>query len=317
MNANKEMIEQIAGSETFQEYERAYSTATGLPLAFRPLETFDLPFQGKRQENNFCAIMAKKSGSCGACLQMQEKLHRDALEKTATATCAHGLCEAAVPVRLGDKVIGFLQTGQVLLDKPTAAKVEKVMAHARELGENEKSGVLREAYLKTPVISREKFQSTLKLLTIFGELLSIKSNQVAISQANSEPMVVTKAKKYIEEQHAEEISLAQVAKEVHVSTFHLCKLFRKSTGMTFTEFVSRTRLEKAKTLLLNPNLRVSEVVYEVGFQSLTHFNRIFKKLVGESPSSFRAKIPGHRHAPTSLRSSLGLGRKNRVVAQFA
>ena len=53
MNTNKEMIEQLAGSELFQEYERAYSTATGIPLAFRPLETFDLPFQGKRQETPF------------------------------------------------------------------------------------------------------------------------------------------------------------------------------------------------------------------------------------------------------------------------
>lgn len=317
MNTNKEMIEQLAGSDLFQEYERAYSTATGLPLAFRPLETFDLPFQGKRQENAFCAIMARKNRSCSGCLQLQDKLRQDALEKTTTATCAHGLCEAAVPVRLGNKVIGFLQTGQILLEKPSAAKVEQVVARAREQGSKEKPEALREAYLKTPMIPREKFISTLQLLTIFAELLSIKSNQVAVTQANAEPAIVTKAKRIIQERHAENLSLGMVADEVHVSPFYLCKLFRKTTGMTFTEFVSRTRMEKAKSLLLNPNLRVSEIVYEVGFQSLTHFNRVFKKMMGESPTGFRARIPGHRHAPATLSNCLRLGQTARVLPQLA
>ena len=223
---------------------------------------------------------------------MQEELRRNAVEKTAMATCTHGLCEAAVPVRLGDKLIAFLQTGQILTEKPSAARLEKVVARVRSLGIEESPKVIEEAYLKTPVVPRAKFTSTLRLLTIFADLLSIRSNQIVVQQANSEHPVVTKAKQYIEQQHTEEISLGQVAQAVHVSPFHLCKLFRKSAGMTFTEFVSRTRTEKAKSLLLNPQLRISEIVYEVGFQSLTHFNRIFKKLVGESPTQYRARAAG-------------------------
>lgn len=78
---------------------------------------------------------------------------------------------------------------------------------------------------------------------------------------------------------------------VHTSIFYFCKLFRKVTGTTFTEFVSRTRVEKTKNLLLNPNLRISEIAYEVGFQSLTHFNRVFKTVVGESPTGHRGHLP--------------------------
>ena len=83
----------------------------------------------------------------------------------------------------------------------------------------------------------------------------------------------------------------QVANAVHTSLFYFCKLFRKVTGMTFTEYVSRTRVEKAKNLLLNPNLRVSEITFVVGFQSLTHFNRVFRKLAGQSPTQYRAVLP--------------------------
>jgi AraC-like DNA-binding protein len=54
--------------------------------------------------------------------------------------------------------------------------------------------------------------------------------------------------------------------------------------------VSRARIEKAKNLLLNQNLRVSEIAYEVGFQSLTHFNRVFKKVIGQAPTEYRAQV---------------------------
>jgi AraC-like DNA-binding protein len=316
MNANKALIEQLTESELFREYEQAYGTATEMPVALRPLETFDLPFHGKRRENSFCAMMSRKSSACSSCLLIQDELRRKALEKTTTATCPHGMCEAAVPVRLGDKVIGFLQTGQVLTEKPSEAKVDKVVARARAMGIEETSETLRAAYLKTPVMPREKFNSTLRLLSIFADLLAIKSNQIAVTQTNAEHPIVAKAKKFIEDRSSEEISLGQVAQQVHVSPFHLCKLFRKSAGMTFTEFVARTRTEKAKSLLLNRQLRVSEIVYEVGFQSLTHFNRIFKKLVGESPTRFRARLPGHRAAP-ALGHCPRRNRNARFLPQFA
>jgi AraC-like DNA-binding protein len=77
---------------------------------------------------------------------------------------------------------------------------------------------------------------------------------------------------------------------VNASTFYFCKRFKKHTGVNFTEYVSRVRIESAKNLLLNPNLRISEIAYEVGFQSLTHFNRVFKSVVGESPTEYRAHL---------------------------
>jgi AraC-like DNA-binding protein len=77
---------------------------------------------------------------------------------------------------------------------------------------------------------------------------------------------------------------------MHVSTFYFCKMFKKATGLTFTDYLGRIRVEKAKNLLLNPHLRVSEIAYTVGFQSLTHFNRVFRKLTGESPTDFRVKL---------------------------
>jgi AraC-like DNA-binding protein len=59
--------------------------------------------------------------------------------------------------------------------------------------------------------------------------------------------------------------------------------------LTFTDYLARLRIEKAKTLLLDRNRRISEIAYDVGFQSLTHFNRVFKAITGQSPSDYRKK----------------------------
>jgi AraC-like DNA-binding protein len=291
MNTNNNLIETLENSQIYRDYERAYSEATGLPVALRPVEAWHLPLHGKRKENAFCALMAGKSRLCAACLQTQGKLCQSAREEPATVTCAYGLQETAVPVRLGDETIGFLQTGQVMCQKPTTSQFDRVASQLDEHDLNGDRAAVKEAYFQTPVISRKRLDSTTRLLSIFAEHLSWKSNQIAIAQANTELPVITKAKQYIQDHYHEELSLGQVAVAVHTSTFYFCKLFKKATGINFTEFVSRTRTEKAKNLLLNPNLRVSEIAFEVGFQSLTHFNRIFKKIVGQSPTEYRSHLP--------------------------
>jgi AraC-like DNA-binding protein/ligand-binding sensor protein len=291
MNANGQLLESLIHSEVFQNYERAYTEAAGMPVTLRPVETWQLPLHGKRRENPFCAMMAEKSRTCSACLQMQEKLAQAAANKPCTMTCDYGLCEIAVPVKLGTQTLGFLQTGQVMRQKPTPASFRRAVEKARTVGVDIDNARAKEAYFTTPVMSQKKLDSVSLLLSIFADHLAMKSNQIAVQSTNAEPPVITKAKQFIREHHAEDLSLGQVAAAVHTSIFYFCKLFRKATGTTFTEFVSRTRIEKAKNLLLNPNLRVSEIAYEVGFQSLTHFNRVFKNVIGESPTEYRGHLP--------------------------
>ena len=291
MNANAQFLDSITRSEIFQNYERAYTEATGVPVALRPVETWQLPLHGRRRENAFCALLARQVRTCGACLQMQEELARSAADAPCTMKCAYGLYEIAVPVKLGAQTVGLLQTGQVMRRKPTGVSFKRAVAKAGELGADIDNAPAREAYFATPVFSQRKLESLTGLLATFADHLSMKYNQIAIQAANSEPPAITKAKEFIREHHTEDLSLGQVAQHVHTSVFYFCKLFRKVTGTTFTEFLSRTRVEKAKNLLLNPNLRISEIAYEVGFQSLTHFNRVFRKVVGESPTGYRLRLP--------------------------
>ena len=287
---SKKFIEQLSQSQIYHDYEFAFSKTTGLPLALRPIETWQLAHRGKRDENPFCVLMAQHSRSCAACLEVQQKIAESPGEGARTVRCFAGLCDSAVPVRVGNELIGFLQTGQVLLKEPTSKQFARTARQLVEWGSEVDLNELEEAYFQTRVLTRGQYESMLRLLTIFGSHLSLVSNQIAVRQQNAEPPTITRARQFIASHQADDISLADVARAVNTSTFYFCKMFKKGTGLSFTDYLARVRVEKAKNLLLNPNLRVSEIAYEVGFQSLTHFNRIFRKKAGQSPTEYRQKL---------------------------
>ena len=293
-NAGRGLIESLSNSKIFQEYQRAFTEATGLPVALRAVESWQLPHHGQRNESPFCALVLETSRACASCLQVQEKLAAVAAQEAHTVSCPAGLCDTAVPVRLGDRLIGFLQTGQVFRKTPTRAQFERTRRLVAEWGVNVDPAKLKQAYFSTQVVPSKKHEAVVKLLAIFAQHLSMLSNQVVLQQDNAEPPVITRAKEYIHEHQTENLRLGHVANSVNTSTFYFCKMFKKVTGINFTDYLSRVRIEKAKNLLLNPNLRVSEIAFEVGFQSLTHFNRVFKKILGQSPTEYRAQLLGSR-----------------------
>jgi AraC-like DNA-binding protein/ligand-binding sensor protein len=289
-SGNRALISVLVNSKIYREYERAFSNLTGLPMALQPVETWQLPHHGKLNENPFCVLVSEKSRACAACLQVQERLCEKAAHEPRTVTCPVGLCDTAVPVRLSDKLIGFLQTGQLFRKKPGKAQFDRAARLVAEWGINADREVLQKAFFAGKFVTPAQHESAVKLLTIFAQHLAIVCNQVIIQQENAEVPVIKKAKEYMREHQAEKISLGNVARAVNMSAFYFCKMFKKVAGINFTDYLSRVRIERAQNLLLNPNLRVSEIAFEVGFQSLTHFNRVFKKITGQSPTDYRAQL---------------------------
>lgn len=289
--ANKELVRRLSSSAIYQDYEQAFNETTGLPLAFRPREVWNLVHAERKNENPFCKLMAKGNRACAACLETQEEITKDTSGEPVTVTCFAGLCDTAVPVRMGDDVIGYLQTGQASVGTPDKEAFKRLSKQLIDWGLKVDLKEAEEAYFQSKVLSGDQYDSVVRLLKIFAQHLSLLCNQLMIREKNIEPPMIARAKQFIDEHQDEDISLPDVSKAVNTSTFYFCKMFKKATGINFTEYLSRVRIEKAKNLLLNPNARVSEVAYDVGFQSLTHFNRVFRKLVGESPTDYRKKKP--------------------------
>ena len=286
---NRELIDALRRSKLFRNYEQVFSEATGLPLALRPVDYWQLEHQGKKNQNPFCALLAERPSTLAVCL----KAHQDMIDHTGvlphTVTCPFGLTETAVPIKLGERTIGYLRVGQVLRHMPAKSDTTKVGRHLERCGVRF-AGKIRKTWEKNPLIPPEKYNAIVRLLTFFADQLSALSNQLITEKRNVEPPLVLRAREFIDRHKTEQLSLADVAKAAGASVFHFCKVFHKTTGLKFTDYVARVRLEDARTELLNPNRRISEIAYDVGFQSLTQFNRTFKRVFGQSPSDFRARL---------------------------
>ncbi len=289
---SRKLVDHLRRSDIFRDYQKAFNETTGLPLALRALETLDLPLHGVKNENPFCALMATTNKSCAACLELQKRVEVEAQLEPKTLKCFAGLCDSAVPVRVGENVIAFLQTGQILLHRPTKEQFTRTTAQLLKYGADIDVKQLEEAFFQTRVLERRQYEAVLRLLTIFAQHLSTLSNQLVVAGGKVDSPMVAKAKIFITDHQGEEISLRQVSSAVNTSAFYFCKIFKQATGLTFTDYLARVRIEKVKNLLLNPYKRISEAAFEAGFQSLSQFNRVFRKIEGESPTLWRDKRMG-------------------------
>ena len=294
---SRELVRQLRESEIYRDYEKAFRDTTGLPINLRPIEAFDLPHHhSEPNESPFCALMANTNQSCAACLQLQKRVEEEARMEPKTLKCFAGLCDSAVPVRVGENLVAFLQTGQILLHQPNKQEFRKLTRELINWGVDTDLKRLEEAYFQTRVLEKKQYEAVLRLLTIFAKHLSTLSNELMVSSQQAESPIITRAKVFIMEHQHEEMSLRQVAGSVNASAFYFCKMFKRATGLTFTDYLARVRIEKVKNLLLNPHKRISEAAYEAGFQSLSQFNRVFRKISGEAPTVWRAKRPGRSTA---------------------
>ena len=300
VECHDEVVTRLQQSEIYRDYQKAFETATGLPLVLRAAGSFQPPLKGSKQINPFCALMAATSKTCAGCLLMQQQVECEPVGSSKTLQCFAGMTESVVPIRLGERIIAYLQTGQIMLRPPTEKSFKAAMAQLEQWGAGLDSNELHAAYFKTRVLTKSHYEAVVRLLGSFAQHLSLISNELMIKQTSAEPPAVVKARAFIAEHLGEDLSLEPVARAAGMSAFYFCKVFKSATGVTFTDYVGRARVEKTKQLLLNPNTRVSEAAYESGFQSLSQFNRVFRRITGEAPSAYRERLHGSMPAARSL-----------------
>jgi AraC-like DNA-binding protein len=140
--------------------------------------------------------------------------------------------------------------------------------------------------------SHSHFDQLIELLQVFQmlatstEVEQLNDKDTAVKLFLDDKIRMGAIYRYIHENFDKEPDVNVVASNVHLSTAAFCRYFKKQTNMTFTDFLNQYRIIQAKTLLLK-DITVSEACYEVGFESLSYFNKLFKKLTGENPSAFR------------------------------
>lgn len=282
--------ERLRQSDLFRVYQDAFRTATGLPLRLVGASPDDWCLDDQTVNRSpFCEVLNLCKSACSACVETNRRLMNEAsVNGPSSCHCFAGLTASAVPVKLGSSLVGFLKTGQVFSRTPDEAHFDRVLSSiGRKTLNEETQQTLRNAYLQTRSVEPERYASMITLLQSFAEQLGHHAESLAIIEEGREPAAIAKARRYVHEHLDEALPLGAVAHEAGLSESHFCRLFKEATGLTLTDYVNRCRIERAKKELLKSERRVSEVAFEVGYQSLSQFNRSFAKIVGQSPTAWR------------------------------
>lgn len=282
--------ERLRQSDLFRVYQDAFRTATGLPLRLVGASPDDWCLDDQTVNRSpFCEVLNLCKSACSACVETNRRLMNEAsVNGPSSCHCFAGLTASAVPVKLGSSLVGFLKTGQVFSRTPDEAQFDRVLSSiGRKTLNEETQQTLRNAYLQTRSVEPERYASMITLLQSFAEQLGHHAESLAIIEEGREPAAIAKARRYVHEHLDEALPLGAVAHEAGLSESHFCRLFKEATGLTLTDYVNRCRIERAKKELLKSERRVSEVAFEVGYQSLSQFNRSFAKIVGQSPTAWR------------------------------
>ena len=193
-------------------------------------------------------------GDRAACLEAREK------GSTCIYKCRYGLVEAVSPLYNFGVLTGFLMMGQ-----------------AAETAEEAEEAVKR-------IVKEDMIRSYAKIMTICAQYLTLSG-----AVPSSRPSVAEQAKKYISENLHRKFSIADVCRGLGCSKSTLLSAFKKKYGVTVNNYVTESRLERARHLLESGEKTINEIAAEVGFSDQSYFSKVFSARYGKTPSDHRAE----------------------------
>ncbi len=111
--------------------------------------------------------------------------------------------------------------------------------------------------------------------------------QATTGEMDSKRTMVEAAMAYLERNYGNDVRVEDVARSAFISASRLSHVFRQTTGMSLTDYLSRVRIDRAQQLLAESDQSIAEISYSLGIESPAYFTRLFRKMTGQSPSEFR------------------------------
>ena len=143
--------------------------------------------------------------------------------------------------------------------------------------------------LRTKYNSKNSFSDDHKVPfvnIVYALSLSMKEEDKEKTEIRKNIDVVYEVKKYIDVNFSQKLSLAELAKMFSISEGHLSRKFKKKTGRSVSEYIMTVRLTSARRLLESSSMSIRDIAENVGFSSLNHFDKMFKKDHGFTPSEY-------------------------------
>lgn len=240
-----------------RDYAKSFASATGLPIAIEPPGEFH---PDNTALPDCCRDLLMRDKACEKCADTHLGLQGP---ESRTVRCFMGLTSSAIPVVVRNETVAYLHTGHAAVNGDAGTR---------------NSGA--------PRMSRGQYEGALRLLELFAQQLA--GNLPEAPQGAPYPAIDRTARE-IRRNPEKPWRLGTVASAAKMNSAYFSEMFRKRFGLTFTTFLAGARVEKAKQLLQNTEMKIIEVAYASGFGSVSQFNRIFARLAGTSPRLYRGR----------------------------
>ncbi|MEK8210850.1 MULTISPECIES: response regulator [unclassified Paenibacillus] len=194
-----------------------------------------------------------------------------------------------------DKVMELLETLFTMLEGPKlqigyvqSICAEIIFTSARALYEideeiervlNDRITIMDTLYIQKNIAGLKSY-----MLSLFHDL----SAYVAGKNTSKNSRAINKIRSIVQEGYAQELSISRIAEEVFLTPNYISLIFKKETGETITDYITKIRMGKAKELLQTTDLKVMEISERVGYENPHYFSTVFKKTVGVHPLKYRS-----------------------------
>jgi AraC-like DNA-binding protein len=277
----------------YRIFTRALQDATGFSLVLVPAGPGGAPLHDlARRDTGLCRELQQLPVVRVPCGNCWRQVVRRAVNsgRMQFVRCPAGVVDLALPVFNGEQHVGTLLAGKVFHHKRRLQDFRTLLALSQKCRPDDVRRLLT-AYRAVPVVPGRRFRAACDLLKLFAQTLEARARSWHATAAAELPLSVKKAKAILRARATTPLTLKEVAQGAGVSVQHFCAVFKRHTGLTFRQKLTRLRVEHAKTLLRNQRLRISEVAFASGFESITSFNRAFKKLTRLPPTEYRKSAP--------------------------
>jgi AraC-like DNA-binding protein len=285
-------IEIVRESAVFKDFAQAFRRLTGMPLnllAARAQESRAC-FCASGRENSFCALVTQNPAGAEACLRIQNsgRLRAHHHHMPAATRCFSGLIDLYVPIFVHGKSVATLVSGQVFQRRPQNKDLKEFDEWMKKSAIRAQAGQIRKALASSAVSDFSGIDAVVETLKIFADQLTQKWEQVTSTRQSRLSNAVQKGLDVVREHSADpKLDMKTASRMIGLNHFYFCKIFKREMGVGFLEYLNRERVSQAQKLLGNPDVRVKEIGYRSGFQSVATFNRVFKKHTGFTPTQYR------------------------------
>jgi len=271
------------------QFCRLFSSITGLIIDINDIEgNHPKKYYTLNEENIFCRIIQSSEIGKSHCIESGKLrgMHAGISGRPDIHYCHAGLIDVYLPILIRGNHIATLCTGQFLVSKPTKKRFEIIKNNVKDYKID--ISVLEDAYFKTRIISKKHIMNYIDLMTlIVNYIFEVEDKIIFLKKSNYSP-IVSKALNYIENNYNDRVYIKDIANYACVSKYHFEHIFKKETGSTFIDYINNFRVSKAKAMLIKKD--ISSVCYDSGFNSLSHFYKLFKRYTGTSPKGYKKNI---------------------------